>query len=149
MSLPNWLLGRHWTSIVVTPITTDESTGGITVVTASAKTMTAFIKGITRRDIREQEAIMPLGTRKINKMTLAVGAEYTLEEFLRNAAGGDSLAAISEAYDYCQIAFTRAGKTYTAQCLVGDYDEPAVRGGNVGTLTISLIDNGAANPVVA
>jgi len=145
MAYPDWLLGRGITTISVTPQT---KTGGAFTPGTSKSFFTTvdeieWTTGVANTDIR------PITQFHRNMVPTSRGNGFRLREILRATAApagesGNSLADMFHTFDWFQVIFTRASRTWTGYYSNGGYTENPGAEKNTGTAVFMPISEEAA-----
>lgn len=145
MAYPDWLLGRGLTTISVTPQT---KTAG-NFVAGTVKSFFTVVDQIEWDTGVETEDIRPLTQFHKNMVPVSRGAGFRLTEILRATAApagesGNALADMFHGFEWFQVVFTRASRTWTAYYSNGGYTENPTMTKSTGTATFMPIAEEAA-----
>jgi hypothetical protein len=140
--IPLWLVGRHLTSCVFTPLKTDAS-GNLVTSSVGARTITTVIKEIryagriTTRDIRAVNA-----SRK-NPMPIEWADAVSFAVLQRASAGSNDLAACwvgSDSPDYGLFVFIWGSNQVSYYGMMDGYEEEGNKDECPARLRLVLID---------
>ena len=151
MSLPsrvrNPLLGRHVTSVIITPLTIAEN-GGNTAGTPVD--VSAILKGLDDQTTVEHERIETMNGVLMNNVKISEGKEVTLEILkVNDGTAPDKLAVMVATNDYFRIVWVEgtggSAATRTLYGLRGNSNHSLRgRGEQIATLTLVPADFGAS-----
>ena len=149
-TIPKWLVGRHLTSVVITPVTVGTD-GTITDVTASAFTMTTLTDGLTQSLRPVNEEINPVNATRENFVHIIDGHYLSFTQIKRNDGNDpDGLLNLILNYDHFKFAYTEgtsgSAKTVTGYGLRNEHSTGIQgRGKQVATLALDPVDAGTAS----
>lgn len=153
-TLKNYMVGRHWTAVALTPISV--GTDAIaTAVTASAVTITALIDGVSQSLRGTNEEISAANATRENYEHIIDGHYQTFTHLVRNDNNDpDPLQTLIASYDVFQFSYTYgtagSAKTVTGYGRRADYQMGLQgKGRQVATLVLDPIDVGTASYVRA
>lgn len=145
---PIYTLGRHLTSVVITPCTENATTGVITEVSGSAVTMTAVIDAISHSLRRSQEMIVPVNSTREHYENVMDGYSLRITEIQTRKNGTTfetQLPKLAAAYGLLKVVYVRGGNTIT---FYGRWDgiEDGITsaGKNTATITLTPVDTGGS-----
>lgn len=145
MAYPDWLLGRGLTTLTVTPgtLVSGVFTAGTTESFFTTVDEIEWTTGTGNTDIR------PLTQFHRHMVPTSRGNGFRLREILRATAGpagqsSNALADMFHTYEYFQVVFTRAARTYTGYYSNGGYTENPTAEKSTGTGTFEPIAEEAA-----
>lgn len=155
-SVLHHLAGRHFGSVVVTPLVANASTGVLSATGTTADILTfssRLVVSVEPTLTASKSEAMGLGSTIRNEIIEDDAAGLTLTVNRTNLAGGTSpLERLFLAYDYFQVAWTEGVgsgvlTTKTFIGLRGEYSSTgAGRGVQTETVTFGPVDTGAVAP---
>jgi len=155
--VPTWLLGQHVSAFVITGATVG-SDGTLTDGTTTAlATMAGLWDEITLEYAPQTEEISAADSVRTNNVIVKKGSRFRCTQIMQKAkASGQSsdnainpLNHIAVTFDYAKVVFTRASKTWTGYFLVAGYEEGIRAGKSTCSITLEMVDSGAANPALS
>lgn len=139
--VPLWAIGKHVTSIVLTPQTVNATTGVLTDSTPVAS-LFGHLKNIELDSHVTSENISAMNSTAENQVPLEYGTTIRMEE-LEKSAGTNLLASqvftAASIGTYVKYQITRGGQSWTGYGLVADYKMSASKQGVNGTAEIRPI----------
>lgn len=145
MARPNVQLGKD-VSFTIAAVT-DNGSGTLTPGAAAA--MTGKAKSANLRLMRETERIEALDATRMNHVSILDGFSVTLNGITWKTVDGNPLLTKFIAGALAQIVCTTPDKTFTFLGNLEEFTMDLERGENPHSVTLTPIDNGAANPVIA
>ena len=154
-TIPLWQLGKHLTSVVITPQSV--STAGILADATApvAVTLTAVMDGFGVEITNDEEEINALNSTRLNMVGLADGANMNLDVIkVNNSSDPQPLRTLIFAADFFKVVSVEGTgqslRTSTFYGKRGSYrDDFRGRGKQIASLSLSTIDVGTANLTVA
>lgn len=153
-TIPQFLIGKHITAVVVTPQTVSGTTGALSDTTPIQTFSTVFSE-ISIRSENDLEDISASDQRRKNMVPTASSTRITITELLQgsradgNPVNGGAASGYGSS-DYHKFTLTRSGKTYTFYAVMASYEERTNGKGKItGELVLDMIDPGVANPAYA
>lgn len=153
-SIPLPQLGRHFTSIVLTPQSVGTA-GALADVSTAAATLTARIDSFNEELIANTENISPMNSGRANNVVIEDDFEMTFSEIKMNDGSPPSrLKALVTAYDVFKIEWTEgtgaSARSITARGTRGRYSSGGQgKGKQTASLTFSQVDAGTATYAVS
>lgn len=155
MALPMVFLGRqHLTTLTMT-LRTVSGTDGALSDSGSARSVIVQVENVRRTSQSNTEQVGPINSRLQNNVIVDSGTTYEIDFFVRYAdatsfaSATNMLQELADVTDYSKMIMTRGGKTYTFDGLVTGLTEGGGRGSWKGSLTLSMVDPGTANPAIS
>lgn len=157
MAIPVWLLGQHVSAYVLTGATVG-SDGTLSDATGTGiQAMAGLWDEISLEYTPQTEEISAADAVRLNNVIIKKGTRIRCTQIMQKAkvSGQASdnainpLNHIAATYDYVKIVFTRASKTWTGYFLIAGYSEDLRASRSLCSLTLEMIDNGAANPALS
>lgn len=153
-TIPKFLVGRHWTAVVITPVTVGTD-GTLTDVTASAVTLTTLADSLAQSLRGTNEEISATNATRENYEHIIDGHYETFTHLLRNdASDPDPVQTLIASYDVFKFAYTYgtggSAKSVTGYGRRADYQMGIQgKGRQLATLVLDPVDAGTASYVRA
>ena len=149
--IPTWLLGRHITTITLTPLTV-AADGTLTPGTAAS--LSGYIDGVELTGQKTTENIQSIDNIRANYVVTEIETSVTLTEILKtNDTSGTPTNILASAYysafDLALVTLARGGRSYTFYSLMSSYAENINKGKSTGKMDCKMVDPGVANPAYA
>ncbi len=145
-AIPVWLTaGNGPFSCVLTPQTV--ATDG-TLSDGTTVALTGVLDDIQFNANPQLEDIRPMSSVRSNMVRIAENNSMTLVEVLKSS-GTNILAAQAAASDVFKVVLTRGAQAYTFYGRRGTFSDHPVNGKSTASLTLEMVDPGAANPSYA
>lgn len=151
--IPQWVLGRNWSSIVLTPQTVS-GTDGTLADTTPVGYLTGRWRSLRIRASNEMEEVSAADLRGKNWVAVATDLDVEVAEItqLTVTDANPKNPLFEAAYgmaDVFKVTATRSGKTYTMFIAVESFEETGQKGSGTGTMTFKRVDVAStANPAI-
>lgn len=120
-AIPNWLVGRHVTTLTLTPLSVDTG-GNITEVTASACAFYGVLNEVNFESRVVTENISPMDSMQENNVVIEYGSTLRLGEIMKRT-GSNLGAFLAFNYMYVKYVLARGAQSYTGYGVIGNYSE--------------------------
>lgn len=149
-TIPQWLLGRHLTAVVLTPMTV--AVDG-TLTAQTPQNITFYTQSIELESEVLGEDIRPVNSPIANFVGHTEDSTLTLEILLHQAGAGtpsNPVASVMATHNVFEISFTRGGSTWAGTFARQSLrDGVRSRGRNVSVAVFRQVDAGDAPMSVA
>lgn len=155
--IPTWLLGQNVSAFVVTGVTVG-SDGTLADATGTGiQAMSGLWDEVSLEYTPQTEEISAADSVRLNNVIVKKASRLRITQLMQKAkASGQAsdnainpLNHIAATYDFAKTVFTRGSKTWTGYWLVAGYEEGLRAGRSTCSITLEMIDTGAANPALS
>lgn len=134
--LPMWAIGKHYTSVILTPLTVNTTSGALTEVTASNVSLFGHLDEINLNITSNVENISPINNDVENNVILETALTYDLTEFEKsvgtNLLASAFFATISSVpVVYWKFQLARGAQTFTGYGVMTDYSTKSAGKGSI------------------
>jgi len=146
-TIPLWAIGKHITSVLLTPQTVNSTTGALSDTTPTAQFFghTRSINLVVRYNHEELSA---QNRPYDNMVPISQGTRLRLQEMEKSNANSNLAAAQAFGATYWKYTLIRGGNTFVGFGVLGQYemDSPG-KGGVNATFELEPIDVGTDSPI--
>lgn len=121
--IPLWAIGKHFSSVVITPQSLNTTTGALSDVTGYTTIGSLFghLDSIEISQEVDSENISSMDSTSKNMVPIEYGTTYRFEE-IEKSAGVNKLAnMVNSGYNFFKVVVTRGGQSWTGYGTIGNF----------------------------